>query len=130
MSKPLDSLDAVGGRISEERRAEGNLKYWLLDGIKSAFAVFFLSASIIIELDFNQGEPDQTIADYGQAIRFKTLKCCGRRGIDRRAGLEPGKAGVSPYTSGGKAPPAASMRIKAGKSRTAMSLTASIPSSG
>jgi hypothetical protein len=41
LGKLLDSLEAAGEQIPEVRRAGGNLKYRLLDGIKSAFAVFF-----------------------------------------------------------------------------------------
>jgi hypothetical protein len=40
-SKLLGSLEAVGEHIPDLRRAGGNLKYRLLDAIKSAFAVFF-----------------------------------------------------------------------------------------
>jgi hypothetical protein len=41
MSKLMGSLEAVGEQIPDTRRAGGNLKYRLLDGSKSAFAVFF-----------------------------------------------------------------------------------------
>ena len=37
----LGSLEAAGEQIPDGRRAGGNRKYRLLDGIKSAFAVFF-----------------------------------------------------------------------------------------
>jgi hypothetical protein len=40
-SRLLDSLEMVGEQIPDRRRAGGNLKYRLLDGIKCAFAVFF-----------------------------------------------------------------------------------------
>jgi hypothetical protein len=40
-SKLLGSLEAAGEQIPDVRRAGGNLRYRLLDGIKSAFAVFF-----------------------------------------------------------------------------------------
>ena len=40
-SRLLGNLEAVGEHIPDGRRAGGNLKYRMLDGIKSAFAVFF-----------------------------------------------------------------------------------------
>ena len=40
-SKLLGSLEAVGEKIPDHRQSGRNLKYRLLDGIKSAFAVFF-----------------------------------------------------------------------------------------
>jgi hypothetical protein len=38
--KLLGSLEAIGETIPDQRRSGYNLRYRLLDGIKSAFAVF------------------------------------------------------------------------------------------
>ena len=48
-NKLLSSLEAVGDTILDQRQSGGNLKYRLLDGIKSAFAVFFFLHPSILD---------------------------------------------------------------------------------
>ena len=55
--KLLGSLEAVGETILDQRQSGGNLKYRLLDGIKSAFAVFFFLHPSI--LDFHRAMKEQ-----------------------------------------------------------------------
>ena len=47
--KLLGSLEAVGEKIPDKRRVGCNLKYRLLDGIKSAFGVFFFQPPSLLD---------------------------------------------------------------------------------
>jgi len=48
-NKLLNSLEAVGDTIPDWRQSRGNLKYRLIDGIKSAFAVFFFQHPSLLD---------------------------------------------------------------------------------
>jgi hypothetical protein len=45
----LDNLEAVGENLPDQRRIGCNMKYRLLDGIKSAFAVFFFQHPSLLD---------------------------------------------------------------------------------
>jgi hypothetical protein len=48
-AKLLGSLESAGENIPDQRQSGHNLKYRLLDGIKSAFAVFFFQHPSLLD---------------------------------------------------------------------------------
>jgi hypothetical protein len=91
MSRLPDSLEVAGEQIPDTRRAGGNLRYRLFDGIKCAFALFFFLHPSL--LDFQRAMKERRKRDNLETL-FRVGEMPGDNQIRTLVdGIEPSAPG-------------------------------------